>query len=614
MKHTQSRQTGIRILMLAVAAIMLASAAPCLGQSSPDHVPNQLIVTLQPGSNIATARQVASAHGMQVAKKLPLADTYLLEWDPSQGYDIHGKITELKGAGAVIAEPNAYCKFDAVPNDSLYGDLWGMEMINMPAAWDIEKGKDSVIVAVIDTAFYLRFDYDDGSSSFFMHPDIKDRLLPGYDFGNNDDDPSMPFPNQSCATHGLHVAGTIAATTDNNEGVAGVCWEGVKILPIKVIDDASIAPNGDCTFTITSAIEGLDYAMRNGAKVVNNSWGVIGGRSVEVDSLRAKIRELLDAGIIVVASAGNSGYSSDPSVGLPAAFDGVIAVSAVGPDEALAYYSSYGREVDIAAPGGDMSVGGEEGGIRSTTIWTVKDLDGEDVGVWGYLWWQGTSMASPHVAGAAALLLSLGVPAANVPYYLTSSAKPAGEGRPNDQFGWGILDVHAALQMAAEIKVVEPSGSGNVYTGLPFFTVKTKVIEKSSIKVYIGTNVDLDMDGIPDDRATPLINSTNIDNYYDDESRQLSFQLVEEDPNNLGQAITYPIQPQNPLIIPQALEAGPHRICIIGDIFGSTTGNQVKTIKVFSVVPKIIPAGISLMSVPYALANGDGNPLTEEDP
>ncbi|MDO8683568.1 MAG: hypothetical protein Q7N50_08810, partial [Armatimonadota bacterium] len=167
--------------------------------------------------------------------------------------------------------------------------------------------------------------------------------------------------------------------------------------------------------------------------------------------------------------------------------------------------------------------------------------------------------------------------------------------------------------MAAEIKVVEPSGSGNVYTGLPFFNATTKVIEKSSIKVYIGTNVDLDMDGIPDYGTTPLINSTNIDNYYDDASRQLKFQLVEEDPGNPGQAITYPIQPKNPLIIPQALEAGPHRICIIGDIFGSTT-KQVKTIKVFSVVPKIIPAGISLMSVPYALANGDGNPLTEEDP
>ncbi len=234
-------------------------------------------------------------------------------------------------------QPNYLKQLAAIPNDALWSKMWDMVQIRMPGAWDIAKGNSSVIVAVND-------------SGVARHPDLVDRLLPGYDFVDNDNDAS-PGIGGEIESHGTHCAGTAAAQGNNQIGVCGVCWDGVKILPVRVGTAAGLS---------TSAIvNGLDYAMRQGADVVNMSYGGYFMDDVE----RQMIGQLADAGVILVAAAGND--STDlPSY--PASFDEVVSVSATGPYEAPAPYTNYG-DVDIAAPGGDSNYG-EDGCIWSTFV------------------------------------------------------------------------------------------------------------------------------------------------------------------------------------------------------------------------------------------------------
>ncbi len=313
------------------------------------------------------------------------------------------------------AEPLVRYSASMVPNDPLFAKQWNLKQIHAPEAWDTARGK-GVVVAVIDTGIAW-----ENHGDFAQVPDFEGaRFVPGYDFVNDD-----AHANDDHG-HGTHVAGTIAQSTNNRQGVAGVAFEAT-LMPIKVLDHFGSGNSADIA-------EAIRWAVDNGAKVLNLSLGG-GGRSEVLANAVAYAKK---KGAVVVCAAGNSGRAM---LDYPAAYAGAFAVAAVGPQGARAPYSNYGKGLKLAAPGGDKSQG-EEGGIWQNTI------DPQSVGQSIYASYQGTSMAAPHVAGVAALLFSAGAPnAERVEQAMLAgvSQGPKGRGWTPD-YGQGLLDAQGALQ------------------------------------------------------------------------------------------------------------------------------------------------------------------------
>ncbi|MBU2706431.1 S8 family peptidase [Zooshikella marina] len=320
------------------------------------------------------------------------------------------------------AEPDYIMTALNTPDDPMYNQQWAYfdtkGGINAEAAWDLTTGKmpsgESVVVAVVDTGVR-------------PHQDLKNNLLPGYDFisdawAANDDDGrddnaydtgdaikagdcgtdgyGNPYPSQdqSSSWHGTHVAGTIAAVGNNSVGVSGVAWNA-KVLPIRVLGKC-----GGYTSDITDGMmwaAGIDVddAPRNThpAQVINLS---LGGYSSCSRTYQNAIQAIRDRGASIVVAAGNSDDNAKDYT--PASCSGVITVAATNKKGFRANYSNYGTVVDVAAPGGETSWFYKTGGILST-LNAGSSAPGED----NYDYYQGTSMAAPHVAGTAALLYAV---------------------------------------------------------------------------------------------------------------------------------------------------------------------------------------------------------------
>jgi serine protease len=319
------------------------------------------------------------------------------------------------------AEPLMQLNASFVPNDPDYAKQWNLKMINMPKAWDKSRGK-GVIVAVLDTGIAYE-NYDD----FKQVPDLKGvKFVEGYDFVNRD-----KHANDDHG-HGTHVAGTIAQATDNASGVAGVAFEAT-LMPVKVLD----AFGSGSSAAISDAIR---WAADHGAKVINMSLGG-GGRSQVMANAVEYARK---KGVVVVCAAGNGGRGI---VEYPAAYPGSVAVGAVGPKGTKAPYSSWGKELDIAAPGGDKSQG-EEAGILQNTIAPgdyTKSV---------YAYYQGTSMATPHVAAVAALIYAAGAknPDQVEKALFASAHPPAGQTGWSETYGHGVIDAEASLKALAKLQ------------------------------------------------------------------------------------------------------------------------------------------------------------------
>lgn len=326
--------------------------------------------------------------------------------------------TETLAGGDMIPEDQApKIPLESFPNDPMYGKQWNMETVHARDAWRYATGK-GVIVAVIDTGVA----YEDAKG--IWAPDLdRERFVPGYDFVNDD---AIAADDHG---HGTHCAGTIGQATNNGRGVIGLAMN-CKIMPLKVL---SAGGSG----TVVDIVDAIRFAADHGADVLSLSLGG-GGHSKAMAQAVAYAR---GKGCLVVCAAGNGGRER---VEYPAAYPGATAVSSVGPGGALAYYSSFGKETFIAAPGGDKKKGVESGVLQNT------------IGPRGskgtfYAWWQGTSMATPHVAGAAALLHECGVTRPDaIESILASTADPApGTSGWSKKFGHGILDaggsVHRAL-------------------------------------------------------------------------------------------------------------------------------------------------------------------------
>jgi thermitase len=304
---------------------------------------------------------------------------------------------------------------DWVPNDPRYGNQWGYQKINAPGAWDTTRGSSSVKVAVIDSGI----DPD--------HPELRGKVVSQKDFVNDDDDATAGH------IHGTHVAGTIAANTNNNDGVAGTC-PNCSLLIARVLDNNNEGSTSDL-------IEGINWASSNGAKVINMSLGGFASSA----PLQQAIDNAWNKGAVLVASAGNDG--TDGTQRFPAAYANVVAVGATDSNDARATWddpnttafeqSNSGNWVDVAAPGK---------GIHSTTggfywPWTQRYQ-----GL--YESWDGTSMAVPHVSGLAGLIFSKGgfmLDNAQVRSRIESSAKDLGTTGRDNVFGHGRINAQAAL-------------------------------------------------------------------------------------------------------------------------------------------------------------------------
>jgi len=347
------------------------------------------------------------------------------------------KVKEYSNRADVdYAEPNYYVYASWLPNDPLYSYQWNLDNsenggIQMEQAWGIETGSLDVIVAVVDTGVAYET-YRDGLKRYYLAPDLANtEFAPGWDFVNND-----AHPNDD-NSHGTHVTGTIAQSTNNNLGVAGIAF-GTAIMPVKVLDK-----NG--SGTDAGVASGIIWAADHGADIINLSLGGPDRSS----TLQNAVKYAYDRGVTIIAAAGNDGSSQ---VSYPAAYDDyVIAVGATRYDKTLAYYSNYGASLDLVAPGGDINVDQNGDGYGDGVLQNTFNPNTKRTSDFGYWFFQGTSMAAPHVSGIAALLLANGNAATpgEVRAALEGTAKDLGESGWDATYGWGLVDAFAALQWDA---------------------------------------------------------------------------------------------------------------------------------------------------------------------
>ena len=414
-------------------------------------VPGEVIVKFKPRL-AGQLRAQALAGTLEPIRDLPLKDVGLYRLAPSlraQSADLKtdtlSLVAQLSARDDVLyATPNYLLSATAEPDDPLYAQQWHLRAINLPAAWDQTTGSADVTVAIVDSGVVT------------THPDLEGKLLPGYDFVNSadsgdgdgrDGDPTDP----KGISHGTHVAGTVGAATNNGLGVAGVSW-GARILPVRVLgtDD-----NGDANGTLADAIDGILWSVGervpgvpdnpNPADVLNLS---LGGPFLcsDAEALQDAFDRTNAAGAVVVVAAGND--DDDASNYTPASCGNVIAVGATTIENKRARYSNYGARVDVMAPGGDTSTDIDNDGEPDGVLSTVRP---SAAGSGGYAYFQGTSMASPHVAGVAALLKGVrpSLSTADVRDILTATAAPLTDSSCKPGCGAGLVDAAAALATLA---------------------------------------------------------------------------------------------------------------------------------------------------------------------
>lgn len=334
-------------------------------------------------------------------------------------------------------EPNYIYRPSVVPNDTHYNKQWHYPLINLPKAWDITTGSADVIVAVIDTGVLVD------------HPDLAGKLVGGYDFVDSDNDANDPGDGAGSVRssfHGTHVAATIAASTNNISGVAGVSWHA-RIMPLRVL-----GVDGGTSLALAEAIKfagGLTNSSGTippqAAHIVNLSLGGAG----DSQPVREAIQALRAQGIFVVAAAGNDNTNS-PSY--PAAYDETISVGAIGPAKRRAPYSNYGPTLDIVAPGGDMSQDLDGDGFPDGVL--SANASEEESGLeFNFVFFEGTSMATPHVAGVLALIKAVNPAYApgdfDAQLAAGSFTDDLGTFGRDDFYGHGLIDAHKAVLSAS---------------------------------------------------------------------------------------------------------------------------------------------------------------------
>ena len=296
------------------------------------------------------------------------------------------------------------------PGDPDYNNVslvYGPQQINAPTAWDSTLGNPALILAVIDTGID------------FAHPEFAGRILPGYDFVNKDANPADDNG------HGTHVAGIAAAGINNALGMAGIAGT-VKILPVKVLNASNVGWMADVA-------AGITYAVDQGARVINLS---LAGSAASL-SVRDAIAYAVSKGVVVVAAAGNDNTSANR---YPAVYDTVVAVGATDYNNVRWSLSNFGPNVDVMAPG--------------ASVWSTRPGN-------TYAFMSGTSMAAPHAAGVAALILSVNpnLTSAEVKQALQDTAVDMGDPGYDSMHGYGRINAGAAVASIPPAAAIPPTTS-----------------------------------------------------------------------------------------------------------------------------------------------------------
>ncbi len=424
-----------------------------------ESMPGELLVMPRAGRDMAAE---LARRGLRVEMQTPDGVLKCVEPVPEGASDELSRrrtlalVASLSTCDSVeYVEPNFICRpyFDQTPNDTFFNLQWHYAQIQLPAAWDITLGDDAVRVGVIDT----------GETA---HPDLAGRQIPGFDFISSatvggdfngvDSDPTDVgdgVGSQPSSFHGTHVAGTIGAATDNNLGVAGVTWFG-KVMHLRVL-----GKGGGSVLDISQAVRysaGLSSTnptpLAQPLDVINMS---LGGPGDSV-TFRAACTAAHNAGVVIFAAAGNEN-STQPS--FPAAFDDVISVAAVDFNAARAPYSNRHPTVDLAAPGGDMTRDLNGDGFSDGVLSTRRD-DSVNPAAFVFEFQQGTSMASPHAAGVAALIIAARkaiVPPeppltpAEIESIMTGTATDLGVAGHDTSFGFGLVNAFQAVLAASTV-------------------------------------------------------------------------------------------------------------------------------------------------------------------
>ncbi|GMT97457.1 hypothetical protein KH5H1_15760 [Corallococcus caeni] len=422
-------------------------------------LPGEIIVHFDtPGLSAEEAVAQARVAGYHVVHQAFLSDTqHLLRYEVSQPQAMSGgtpnvrALTEAEHVrvlhqvqavpGVQNAESNVRVHALAVPNDPLYSRQWHYKNMNLPAAWDLGTGSESIVVAVVDTGITA-------------HPDLNSRVLQGVDLISSsanagdgdgvDADPTdngKDLPNGGSSYHGTHVAGTIGAASNNGVGVAGVTWSGRNILPVRVLgtQGGSLA---DIIAGVTWASGGNVTGVRANttpARVINMSLGGNGSPSAE---MQTAINAATARGAILVVAAGNE--NANTSTSFPCNQQNVICVGAVRFNGKRASYSNFGTAVDIMATGGQTSEDRNGDGFPDGVLSTLPNSTNQP----SYDWYQGTSMATPHVAGIVALMLAQDptLTVTEVEGILRDTADTTSQ--CSEGCGAGLVDAYAAVLRA----------------------------------------------------------------------------------------------------------------------------------------------------------------------
>lgn len=436
-----------------------------------EYVPGEVIVKFRQG--VAAAGQTRALDSL---RSRPLPDR--LQWvsDRTARLRVDGD-TDSPAIAATLsrqpeveyAHPNWLLKKNLVPNDTSYGSRqWNLSAINMPGAWDVNPGASGITVAVIDsgmTSVTASYNFKTWSGTAIVTDEMPFAISPDFDAARIATGRDFVFwtgPVLDSDGHGTHVAGTVAQSTNNNLGYAGVAYNA-KVMPLKACLsywDVQIlrseqgvpgyAPLGSDFCPTSAVVTAIRYAADNGAKVINLSLGGTNQSPAYVDALNYAVSR----GVFIAIAAGNEFEDGNPTTypaSYASAIQGAMSVGAVGRSLSRAPYSTTGSFVEIAAPGGNGLDGGLSGLIWQAGI-SFTDYDPEVIIFPRFDRYtdtpsQGTSMAAPHVAGLAALLMSQGItsPAA-VEAAITRTARDLGaKGRDND-FGAGLIEPRAALR------------------------------------------------------------------------------------------------------------------------------------------------------------------------
>jgi subtilisin family serine protease len=453
------------LTLIVLTCMMLASIGPAAAQDGPDpraaprktgfvgliagpdspaeFKAGEVLVKFK--SDVSTSAANSARDHYQATRIETLRGVDVEVWKIKEGRE--AEIVDQLNADPTVDYAELNYRFYAfnTPNDPDFGKQWGLTKVQAPAAWDLSTGNATTVIAIIDSGI------DAG------HPDLAGKIVAGYDFVDSDGTPN------DANGHGTHVAGIAAALTNNAVGVAGMDWQA-RIMPVRVLDAEGSGWNSDI-------VQGINWAYQNGAKILNLSLG----GTTYTQSMQDAVNAAHAAGSLVVAAMGNCRVYDATTcpvanpTNYPAAYDNVMGVAATGPTDAFASYSQYGSHCDISAPGGDMSSYHDPDGIYSTMPTYAVYLTTHYSYYKNYDYLNGTSQATPFVAGLAALIWALnpGLTPDQVQQIMQESALDLGDPGWDPTYGWGRIDALAALQLLSKPSaptlnpISNPDGNGD---------------------------------------------------------------------------------------------------------------------------------------------------------